>query len=507
LIALRRLLEGLRVLSLHGDPETAISAVTLDSRQAGPGVCFVAVPGTQVDGAQFAADAVSRGAAAVVAGKAADPKLLGRAAWVQVEDPRAALAAVAAAFHGRPMDRLTLLGVTGTNGKTTTTYLLEGALAAAGHRPGVIGTIEIRFGGRSEPTTHTTPDALTLHALAARMVDAGVTHLAMEVSSHALALGRVGGLRFRGAAFTNLSHDHLDFHGTFEEYAEAKFRLFREHLAEDALAVIALDDPFGDRFAAVAKAAGARVVRFSARPGSAADLAVEAARSDAGGTDLELRCFGARLAVRAAIIGEHNVANLLTAVGLAHAAGVPVETAVRGAAAVQAVPGRLERVAVRDGVYAFVDYSHTPDALEHAIATLRPLCRGRLWVVFGCGGDRDRTKRPVMGRIAAAGDRVVLTSDNPRTEAPETILDEIEPGLREAGLARTPLAKLGNGAKGYAREVDRQAAIAAAVAQATAGDLLLVAGKGHEDYQIVGREKRHFDDREEVRKAAALPRG
>jgi UDP-N-acetylmuramoyl-L-alanyl-D-glutamate--2,6-diaminopimelate ligase len=337
------------------------------------------------------------------------------------------------------------------------------------------------------------------------MVDAGVTHLAMEVSSHALALGRIAGLRFRGAAFTNLTQDHLDFHPSLEDYAAAKLRLFREHLAPDALAVVALDDPHGDRFAEAARAAGAKVARFSTRPGAAAELAVERADYAADATRAVLRCFDARVETEVRTIGEHNLANLLTAVGLAHAAGVAPDVAARGAAAVASVPGRLERVTVREGVHAFVDYSHTPDALDHAVATLRPLCRGRLWIVFGCGGDRDRAKRPLMGRAAAAGDRVIVTSDNPRTEDPATILDQIEPGLREGGLGRVPLATLGDAGRAYAREPDRRAAIAAAVVQARPGDLLLVAGKGHEDYQIVGREKRHFDDREEVRRAAAAP--
>jgi UDP-N-acetylmuramoyl-L-alanyl-D-glutamate--2,6-diaminopimelate ligase len=504
-IALERLLAGTTVVSVHGDPQTPVDSVVLDSRAAAPGACFLALPGTQTDGTTFAPDAVAHGAVAVVAAVDVPPALRDRVVWVRVTDARDAAARVAAAFHGRPLERLVLLGVTGTNGKTTTTYLLEGALAAAGHRPGVLGTIAARYAGRSEPATHTTPDAPSLNAVAARMVEAGVTHLAMEVSSHALALGRIAGLRFRGAAFTNLTQDHLDFHGSFEDYATAKLRLFREHLAPDALAVVALDDPHGERFAEAARDAGARVARFSTRPGAPAELAVERADYAADATRAVLRCFGTRVEAEIRTIGEHNLANLLTAVGLAHAAGVAPETAARGAAAVASVPGRLERVAVREQVYAFVDYSHTPDALDHAVATLRPLCRGRLWVVFGCGGDRDRTKRPLMGRAAAAGDRVILTSDNPRTEDPAAILDQIEPGLRERDLARVTLEALGDAGRAYAREPDRRAAIAAAVRQARPGDVILVAGKGHEDYQIVGREKRHFDDREEVRRAAAAP--
>jgi UDP-N-acetylmuramoyl-L-alanyl-D-glutamate--2,6-diaminopimelate ligase len=500
------LLEGVRVLAVDGDPLVAVSGITLDSRLAAPGSCFVALPGTKVDGVRFAGEAIARGVAAVVAPTPVEPLLRGRAVWVHAEDPTAAFASIAAAFHGRPFQRLVLLGVTGTNGKTTVTWLLDGALAAGGHVPGVVGTIGYRFGGSSVPATHTTPDALALNDLGARMVAAGVTHVAMEVSSHALALGRISGLRFRGAAFTNLSRDHLDFHRTFEDYERAKLRLFREHLEPGATAVIALDDAAGERFARAAREARATVVRFSTRPGTPAELGLEEARYGAGGTDALLRCFGERLKARIPIIGQHNLANLLAAVGLAWAAGVAPADAVRGAASVAVVPGRLERVPVREGIYAFVDYSHTPDALGHALATLRPLCRGRLWVLFGCGGDRDRGKRPVMGRVAAGADRVVLTSDNPRTEDPEAILDEIEPGLREAGLRRVELARLGDEAGAYAREVDRRAAIAAMVAQASDGDVLLVAGKGHEDYQVVGREKRRFDDREEVRRAAARPR-
>jgi len=499
---LRELLDGVGVVALHGDASVPVPAVTLDSREAANGACFVAVPGTKVDGGDYARDAAAHGAGIVVSERPADPALLGRVVWVQVADARGALARIAAAFHGRPIDRLAALGVTGTNGKTTTTYLAEGALTAAGHRPGVIGTVEIRFGGRSEPAKLTTPDPIALHGVAARMVDAGVTHLVMEVSSHALALGRVEGIRFLGAAFTNLSQDHLDFHPTFEDYAEAKLRMFREHLAPGALAIVTADDPVGDRVAAVAAAAGARLARFSTRPGAAADLAVVEADYASDGTRAALRLFGERADVRSPLIGRHNLANILAAIGLAVAAGVPASTAARGACSVANIPGRLERIALPNGASAFVDYSHTPDALERALDTLRETARGRLWVILGCGGDRDRGKRPMMGRLAVKADRAILTSDNPRTEPPEAILDEIEAGARAAGMPRTDLASLAAAPRAYAREADRAKAIAAAVRAAAPDDVVLVAGKGHETYQIVGTTKRHFDDREEVRKAA-----
>ncbi len=501
---LRDLLAGVRVVAIHGHPGVVVSAIALDSRRVSPGACFVAVPGTRTDGSAFARDAVDRGAVAVVSGRPADPALLGRAVWVQVDEPRRAAALLAAAHHGRPADRLVLLGVTGTNGKTTTTYLLEAALAASGLAAGLVGTIETRFAGRSEPAGLTTPDAVTLHALLAGMVEAGTTHVAMEVSSHALALDRVAGIRFQGAAFTNLSQDHLDFHGTFEAYAEAKLRLFREHIGPGAHAVVSASDPAGERFAATARAAGARVVRFSAERGAEADLAVAEARCAATGTAAMLDLFGERVDVETSLVGRHNLENLLAAIGLAVAAGVEPSDAARGACRLAAVPGRLERIPLPSGAAAFVDYCHTPDALDRAITTLRELCAGRLWVVFGCGGDRDRGKRPIMGRLAARADRAIVTSDNPRSEPPEAIIEEIERGLIEAGMPRTTPAALPDAGRAWAREPDRAAAIAAAVRGAARDDFVLVAGKGHETYQIVGDARRGFDDGEEVRKAAGI---
>lgn len=498
------LLEGVEVLSAHGDLGTPIAAVAFDSRGASPGACFVGLSGTRVDGAAFAGEAVARGAVAVIAGRPADPALLGKAVWVHVGDAHRAGASIAAAWHDRPFDRLVALGVTGTNGKTTTTYLLERALADAGRVPGLIGTIDIRIAGRTEPASLTTPDIPALHGIAARMADAGVTHVAMEVSSHALALRRIEGIRFHAAAFTNLSQDHLDFHGTFEEYADAKLRLFRDHLRPDATAVVTADDPVGDRVAAAASAAGARIVRFSLRPDAAADLVVREANHRVDGTRAILGLFGESVVVETALTGPHNVANLLAAVGLAAATGVPPAAAARSAARVAIIPGRLERIVLPNGASAFVDYSHTPDALEHALAALRPLCAARLWVVLGCGGDRDRAKRPLMGEVAARADKIVITSDNPRTESPDVILDQIEAGLVAAGVPRGALTSLGNSGRAYAREPDRAAAIAAVVALAAPQDIILVAGKGHETYQIIGTTKRHFDDREEVRRAAGI---
>jgi UDP-N-acetylmuramoyl-L-alanyl-D-glutamate--2,6-diaminopimelate ligase len=498
---LRSLVEALAVRAIHGDPAVPIGSVVSDSRSAGPGALFVALHGTRADGAAFIDDAIARGAAAVVADRPVSPERMGKVVWIQVDEPAVALALLAAAFHGRPADRFVRLGVTGTNGKTTTTYLLEAALRAAGFRPGVIGTIEVRFPGTAEPSRLTTPDPVALHGWFARMAEAKVDHLVMEVSSHGLVQKRVAGLRFHAAAFTNLSHDHLDFHPSFEAYAEAKLLLFREHLEPGATAVVCEDDPFGERVRAAA--AGRKVIGFSTRPGGPADLAVESATYRASGTTATLRCLGSRVEIESPLIGEHNLSNLLAAVGLGIAAGLDPTAAAEGAASLRSVPGRLERADLPNGAHAFVDYSHTPDALERAIRTLRAVGEGRLWVIFGCGGDRDRQKRPVMGRAAAAADRVVLTSDNPRSENPETILDEVEPGLREAGLDRVAIGALAQTGRGYARETDRRTAIRETVQRLASGDVLLVAGKGHENYQIVGTERRHFDDREEVLRAAA----
>jgi len=388
--------------------------------------------------------------------------------------------------------------VTGTNGKTTTTYLLEAMWRAAGLAAGVIGTIAYRFAGARRPAALTTPEAPALQALLGEMRAAGTTHIALEVSSHALALERVAGCRFDAAVFTNLTRDHLDFHGDLENYYLAKARLFLEHLPAGGkshpVAIVNIDDPAGERLAAslaVRCVPVGRHARAAVRP-----VEVE---SGLAGTRGCLTVGGERIRFETALVGAPHVENILGAAGAAWALGLAPEAIARGIATVEPPPGRLEQIP-GPGFTVIVDYAHTPDALARALEALRPLALGRLITVFGCGGDRDRGKRPLMGEAAARlSDLVVLTSDNPRTEDAAGILADIEAGVRAAGMP--PLARPLRGACGYLVEPDRRGAIALAVELARSGDLVLVAGKGHEDYQIVGTERRHLDDREEVRRA------
>ena len=460
-----------------------IAAICDDSRMVGPGALFVALRGQAVDGHDYLAAARARGAAAAVVERRDAPFDGPR---VVVPSAARALGRLAARWYGAPAEAMRLTAVTGTNGKTTTTYLVEAILAAAGARPGVVGTVAYRTPAWSRPAPFTTPTPLRLHATLAEMRDAGCTDLVMEASSHALALDRLEGLAFAAAAFTNLTQDHLDFHGTMAAYAEAKARLFSRYLRTDGVAAICVDGTHGDEM--IRAAAGRRVLRVSAL-GSGADVRVLRATPVPAGTALELQTPSGPLSFVSPLVGGFNTENLAVAVGLALGLGLGLDVIAAGLAACSGAPGRLERVRGGDGGPAvYVDYAHTPDALARALAALRPTTRGRLFVVFGCGGDRDRGKRPQMGAIAEAGaDRVVLTSDNPRGERPAEILAEIRAGLRAPERVATI--------------EDRRAAIERAVGEATADDVVLIAGKGHEDYQIVGAERRRFDDREEARRA------
>jgi UDP-N-acetylmuramyl-tripeptide synthetase len=413
---------------------------------------------------------------------------------VRVASAARALGRIAANRYGRPADALTLVGVTGTNGKTTTTFLVEALLRANGGEPGVIGTVTYRFAGQSRPAPFTTPTPLELHATLAEMRAAGCRAAVMECSSHALALDRLEGVAYRVAAFTNLTQDHLDFHGTMEAYRDAKARLFAEHVADGGASVVLIDHEYGEF---MAQAARGRVIRVSAyADGPAADVHLTRAGESVSGIDAEWRTPAGEVRVRSPLIGRFNVENLSVAVGIGVALGL--EPAAIGAAlsSVRGVPGRLERVGAAN---VFVDYAHTPDALERVMAALRPLTRGRLIVVFGCGGDRDRTKRPKMGRaVARDADLAIVTSDNPRTEEPHTIIDMILEGVRQEPSPPVPPAELPTARRGHFPIVDRREAIRVALGAARPGDVVLIAGKGHEDYQIVGKTKHHFDDREEA---------
>ena len=467
-----------------------VHAVKDDSRHVQPGDVFVAVRGRSTDGHQFLAKAVARGAVAVVVEEPLDAASVPQPV-VQVVVPSTAdaLGVLAARRAGRPADRMTMIGITGTNGKTTTTYLLEAVLRAAGAEPGVIGTVSYRYGGKDLPAPYTTPTPLVLHGVLGDMVAAGCTHAVMEVSSAALSMDRLAGVRFAVGAWTNLTQDHLEVHGTMDAYREAKEILFRRHLAASGTAIVNLDDPAAP---AMAAAAGDHpVLRVSARGHADADVRVLRADSSIAGIRAELATPRGTMEVASrALLGDYNIANLTMAVAVSEALGLDQAAVAQGIARMAGVPGRVERVANDAGLDILVDYAHTPDALANVLAALRPLTRRRLICVFGCGGDRDPSKRPRMGAAVAAdggADLAVVTSDNPRSEDPQAIIDMILPAVPDPFFVDT----------------DRRTAIRAAVAEATPGDIVLIAGKGHEDYQILGSEKIHFDDREEAAQAAA----
>jgi UDP-N-acetylmuramoyl-L-alanyl-D-glutamate--2,6-diaminopimelate ligase len=486
---------GAHVAAGSGDPE--IRAVVYDSRKVVPGALFVCLPGQQRDGHAYAAAAAAAGAVAVLGERPVDA---GAAVVLVAPSARRALAACAANLAGRPGDALVLAGVTGTNGKTTTTYLYEAIARAAGQGVGVIGTVSYRYAGRTLAAPHTTPESVELQALLAAMRDAGCTGAVMEVSSHALAQDRAAGLRYRAAAFTNLTRDHLDYHRDMEEYFAAKARLFREGLRPGAVATVNVDDTWGERLAGELRAAGTTVWRFSTRRADV-ELAARDARHGIEGIEFTLVSPAGTARIRSPLVGAHNLENLLTAAGLALGAGFRLAAVAEGLSCSTGAPGRLERVDGA-GIAVFVDYAHTDDALRRACAALREVAPRRLLVVFGCGGDRDRGKRPLMGEVAGRGaDLAVVTSDNPRTEEPGSIVEMIVPGVERAGRRRLSPAEARAGADGFAVEVDRRRAIRLAVDAARPGDVVLIAGKGHEDYQILGTTKIHFDDREEARAA------
>jgi UDP-N-acetylmuramoyl-L-alanyl-D-glutamate--2,6-diaminopimelate ligase len=482
---------------LGGDPE--VTLVTGDSRAVRPGAVFFALVGSKADGHAFAAEAARRGAVAVVAERevACPPALL-----LVAPSARRAMAIAASNHFGRPGTAMKLAGVTGTNGKTTVAYLVEACARSADVPVAVLGTVTHRWPGGSRPASHTTPESTEVAAILALARDAGARLAVLEVSSHALAQERAAGLTFDVAAFTNLTRDHLDYHGDLETYFQAKRRLFLDHTKPSGVAVVNADDPFGARLARDLEAAhGARVWRFG-RCGR--ELAARDVRFGLSGIEAELSTPAGPVALRSPLVGAHNLENLLCAAGLALSAGLPREAVERGLASCPGAPGRLERVEAR-GIAAFVDYAHTDDALARALAALRALEPRRLLVVFGCGGDRDRGKRPLMGEAAArAADVAVVTSDNPRSEDPAAIIAEIVPGLERAGMRRLAPSRALAGDAGYLVVADRREAISLALSAARAGDAVLIAGKGHEDYQLIGEQRLPFDDREEARRALGI---
>ncbi len=484
--------------------EIDVVQVTHDSRKAVPGSVFVARPGLKDDGLRHAADALSRGSAALVLGpgRGARPEAAGWERVVEVDDERVALAMLARRLHGEPDTVLTMVGVTGTKGKTTTCRLIQSVLEASGVRAGLLGTVGYATGdGAVVAADRTTPEAPELHALLARMRDAGCRGCVMEVSSQGLDLGRVHGIGFSVAVFTNLTRDHLDYHKDMESYFAVKRRLFEE-LPASSTAVIHADDPYGARLleAMRTRSRAPRLIPFGSGPGAAVRLVSTAL--DARESRLEIEEGAERRALRTPLIGRHNAANVVAAAAAGRALGAGWDAIVRGIEAVAGVDGRMERVLAGDPAHGepdfevVVDYAHTDDALRLLLETVRPLARGRVILVFGCGGDRDRGKRPLMGAHAARlADVVHVTSDNPRTEDPESIVNEIL-----AGIAAVPSSEQRRGLRVHA-DVDRTHSIEAAIAGAGGGDVVEIAGQGHATYQILGERVIHCVDREVAREA------
>jgi UDP-N-acetylmuramoyl-L-alanyl-D-glutamate--2,6-diaminopimelate ligase len=477
-----------------------VTGVHHDSRAVQPGDVFVARAGLHTHGGRFVADAIARGAVAVIVERGSEVPTAG-AARVEVDDVPRALALAAAAAYGHPTFALDVVGITGTNGKTTTAHLVQSCIDAAGGRAGIVGTLGYRFGTLDLAPTHTSPEADELARIAAGMLARGATHLVMEVSSIALAAARADAVRFRVAAFTNLTQDHLDYHGTMEAYAAAKARLFTD-LAPGA-AAINVDDGFGRALAerlareSAPAAEQGHLARFSARVGAeGVEVAPIALEQVEAGTTLAARTPNGVVEIRTPLLGAHNVSNLLCAVSIGWLLGLDLDRVGAALSGRVVVPGRLERCdePALDDVVVLVDYAHTPDALVRVLDSVRPLARGKVVCVFGCGGDRDPGKRPLMGEaVGRAADVAIVTNDNPRSEDPRAIADAILPGLR-GGCAAVEV------------ELDRAKAIELAIAGASAGDVVLVAGKGHEPYQIIGGVTTAFDDREEARAALARRR-
>jgi UDP-N-acetylmuramoyl-L-alanyl-D-glutamate--2,6-diaminopimelate ligase len=456
--------EGLRAV---------VTGIAYRSDRVRRGDAFFCVPGFVHDGHEFAADAASRGASVLVVEHEID---VSGVPQVVVPDARAALALASAAFFGHPSGRMALVGVTGTNGKTTTAYIIDSILRAAGHTTGLIGTVETRIAGVREPAARTTPESRDLQALLAHMVDEGVDAAVMEVSSHAIDLHRVDGVDFAVAAFTNLSQDHLDYHPSIEEYFSVKSRLFCEMPV--GARVVNIDDAYGRRL--VEQTGAVWTVGTSYEAGVRAESVQMGPRA----TSFALVAPQGTAHVTLPLTGAFNVSNALVAAGCGLALGIPLPTVVAGLEAAPQVPGRLERIEEGQPFAVFVDYAHTPDGLEKAIAAVREVTSGRVITVFGCGGDRDPAKRPLMGRAAASlSDIAVLTSDNPRSEDPVGIILQVQDGMTGCHAVTHV-------------DVDRRRAIASALSLASAGDSVLIAGKGHEDYQIFADRTIHFDDRE-----------
>ena len=503
-MVLHELLEKLTDAEIHGDTAIRITSLTCDSRAVHPGTLFFALRGLKVDGHNYIEKAVEAGAAAVVLEDAASaPTGL---PWVRVADGRAAMGRLSALFNGDPTATKPLIGITGTNGKTTTTYLIEAILAATGLPTAVLGTISYRFGTTEIGASHTTPESTELQDAFRQLAAAGAQAFVMEVSSHALEQKRVDGCHFDVGIFSNLTRDHLDYHGDMEQYLAAKSRLFSELLKPDDIkairrAVVNMDDPYGVRIKA---AASCPVVTFGMDQDW--DVRPEEVHLSVRGISGVLHTPKGEFPFASNLLGRFNLSNILAAVSAGIALDLPLSAIRAGIEGHNTVPGRMEKVENSHGITCLVDYAHTGDALENVLATLKEIATGRIITLFGCGGDRDNGKRPIMGRIATdMSDLAIVTSDNPRTEDPQGILAQIVAGIKPLCIRAYRCDELAGGFpdRGFVVVENRHEAIRLAISLANRGDIVLLAGKGHEDYQIIGTTKQHFDDREEAAAAFA----
>ena len=476
---LDELIQDLPVTKIVGDQQVNIAGIAYHSQKVKPGFLFVAIDGSKTSGLKFINEALMKGAV-VVASNQIKSINSPRVTYVQVDNPRIFLAQVANKFYNYPAQRLNLIGITGTNGKTTTAYLAKSMLDMDGKTSGLLGTIRHFDGENWLKAENTTPESLDIIQILAKLLQKGMKYCILEVSSHGLELNRVFGLRFQIGVFTNLTQDHLDFHKTLEAYKKAKLKLFGE-LDRNAFAVVNKDDVVADEIKIITKAP---IIYYGLK--NQAEINAKILNLAPNVTNTRLNIEGKEVRVDLRLIGSHNVYNLLAAAGIGLACQIPLNTIKAGIEKVKNIPGRLEPVENNKGIVVFVDYAHSPDALKNLITTAREVSKKRVLILFGCGGNRDQTKRPIMGRIATElADQVVITSDNPRNEDPNKIIEDIKVGINKSNFEIIP---------------DRYNAIKRILLIANTGDTVLIAGKGHEDYQIIGDEKKHFDDRTMVKR-------
>ncbi len=493
---LKKLLQSIHFSSIHGDAVSDIKGIAYDSRKVQSGYLFVAIPGEKEDGIKYENEAVNNGAVAIVA-KAYNPLIKG-VLQIIVEDPRLALSLLSREFYNNPGTKLFVVGVTGTNGKTTTTYLIESIFNAAQQHPIVIGTVNYRFMNKGIKAVNTTPESLDINRMMSDYLLQGATDVIMEVSSHAISQGRVNGIDFDVAIFTNLTQDHLDYHKTMENYFSSKSLLFEKLLVASRkskkFAILNSDDPWVSKLKIKR---GIHILRFG--NSQQADIKLVESTTSLDGITVKLSTPIGIIELKSYLVGYYNIYNIMAAVATAIVSNISVDHIRHGIASMRNVPGRVERIANPKGVYVFVDYAHSPDALEKALTALGELKRKRVICVFGCGGDRDKGKRPIMGEIATRlSDITIITSDNPRSEQPETIISDIERGIKNAQKVESIDSSKRYDSKIYTVIPDRKQAIRKALEMSYEGDVLLIAGKGHEDYQIFKDKTIHFSDKENV---------